>query len=189
MVKKVRNISKAQLIEKIHLYFILEKSSFDFEDLQKVCHEIESSIESEVISIPYLVLQFPSTFGPAECNHKIGQFIGRNGKQLQVLQQQFNVYINIVDGKSNIQYQNIIYKLKQQSKQYQENALWILINKKKNNYIDKNTIEQVKQLLQDRWNNPEIFIKIKRSKKKKFFEEDISTPFFFDKDTRWKPKK
>jgi hypothetical protein len=115
---------------------------------------------------------------------KVGRFVGRGGRHLKLLERTLNININIFNEKSSKHLRDIIDPLKIPYGENQKNFLWVLFTMKNNN-----SIEEIKQSLQDEWKNIDVLKKQGQSGKIRSHASLIQKSTDISGDTRWKPKK
>ncbi|CAF4517206.1 unnamed protein product, partial [Rotaria sp. Silwood2] len=165
-----------------------------FEDLRKLCQDIKSKEEELSLTsdcpkcVNYVILEFSSMLSPIQRIYQTGRFVGRGGSHLRLLERTLNVCINIINNKSSKTFRRIIDEIKTKNKECYKDGLWILIEMKNNNN-DENTLDNVKQSLQDEWKKINVII----TKKKVTVMNSSSQTRILSKtniyrDSRWKPK-
>ncbi|CAF3534224.1 unnamed protein product [Rotaria sp. Silwood1] len=167
-----------------------------FDDLRKLCQEMkltENGIPSTADcsnNVHYVILEFSSILSQIQRMYQVGRFIGRGGSHLRLLESTLNVRINIINDKSSKNFRQMINKIQTKNEESRKDGLWILIdmkNSNKNN--DENSLDKVKQSLQDEWKKiNSMIIKKKQTVLNPSSETRILSKTNIFRDTRWKPK-
>ena len=127
-----------------------------------MCFEIEaeSSLDSRSANIvDVLTLCDASIYGrTGRRQHRLGLLIGRKGRHLSILQTKYNVHINIVTDTSSGHLQQRLRSLFQSHpfdwRQLHDRCnIHVVLTLSNASIETSNPIEEVKQLLQDRWRN------------------------------------
>lgn len=119
-----------------------------------MCDEIQSNPTVKKTSeepFSWLVVQYEEKLDLKARHAQIGQFIGRNGRNLRSLQDQYNIRLHIIDQSSSPKLRERLDAIRAEHGNYSDDVL--LSFTQGNQSLESTiTVEEIKQRLVEAWN-------------------------------------
>ena len=118
-----------------------------------MCKEIQEN--STVKQAPpekfdWLVLQFEPTLDSETRHAKTGQFIGRNGLNLRLLENQYHIQLNIINESSRAKVRERLDTIRTEYGNHLDGVV-LSFTKRKQSAQSVTTVEEIKQKLMEAW--------------------------------------
>ena len=122
--------------------------------LHRLCDQIQSNTTVNKTSeepFNWLIVQYEEKLDHNARHAQIGQFIGRNGRNLRSLQDQYNIRLHIIDQSSSPNLRERLDAIRAEHGNYSDDVV-LSFTKRNRSRESTITVEEIKQRIIEAWN-------------------------------------